>query len=52
MKASARLGRAWLLMLAGAVLLLDSGVAEVRSRNRTLAAIEALGGFASPLNGS
>lgn len=46
MKAIARLGFAWLLMLAGGALMLDSGGAELRLRRRTRATIQALGGFA------
>ena len=46
MKAIAWLGLAWVRMLAGAALVLDSGMAERRSRSRTLAAVEALGGVA------
>lgn len=44
MKAIARLGLGWLMMLAGAALMLDSGTSP--SRNRALVAVEALGGFA------
>jgi len=46
MKSIARLGLGWLLMFAGAALVLESGLPELRAGGRTLAVIAALGGFA------
>jgi hypothetical protein len=46
MKVIARLGLAWLLMLAGATLVLDSGMADRRTRSQILAAVQSLGGLA------
>ena len=50
MKPIARLGLGWLLMLGGAVLLLESSLA-LRPHGRTLAAVEALAGFALAVAG-
>ena len=42
MKAIGRLGFAWLLLCLGGALLLDGGGADLRSRSRTVAALEAV----------
>jgi hypothetical protein len=52
MKPIARLGLGWLLMFTGAALVLESGLAELRVRSRTLAALAALGGFALLVGGA
>jgi hypothetical protein len=52
MKAIARLGLAWLLMFAGTAMVLEGGMAERRSRSRTLAVVECLGGFALVAGGA
>ena len=47
----ARLLLGWLLMLLGGCLMLESGLAEARTANRTLQTVEALGGFGLAVGG-